>query len=230
MIKCPCCFSDLKVTHQDRYETLIEHVEEREPSIKDGYQCTNSNCKAYEMNAAWINDGDFWIKEVPVGMDYTEAEKEVEKASFTGRTLAVNSFADGYQRYTEERQRKELSLNLYWFIFKWTPVYQHIDDTNEWKRTHKWKRTIMKRKSEGRYIHFMTFWDIFFFELETYKTNYPKAIDDNESALEIMQNTINNKTIWGNEDRFWWTMARFIICWIIYPGKSKIIKRKLETL
>lgn len=224
MIKCPCCFSDLEITHQDRYETLMEHVEGHEPSMKDGYQCTNSQCKAYEMNGVWIEDGDFWIKEPPVGMDYMKAEEEIEKYSFTGRTLAVNSWADGYQRYTEDKKKKELTLNLYWFIFLWTPIYQRIDETNEWKNTSRWKRTIM-RKSGERYIHFMTFWDIFFFEMNVYKMNYPKAIAKEESALEIMQSTLNNTNIWGKrEDRFWWTLARFIVCWVVYPSKSRIIK------
>lgn len=225
MIKCPCCFADLEVTHQDRYETLIEHVECREPSMKDGYQCPNSHCKAYEMNGVWIEDGDFWIKEPPAGMDYFEAEAEVEKHSLTGRALAVNSFADGYQRYTEERQKRELSLDLYWFIFKWTPLYNNIEGTNEWKRTGRWKRTIMRRESEGRYVHFMTFWDIFFFELEVYTTNYHRAIANDRNALEIMQSYIENKNMWGQkEDRFWWKLARFTIAWIIFPGKSRIIK------
>jgi hypothetical protein len=225
MIKCPCCLSDLEVTHQDRYETLIEHVEEREPSMKDGYQCPNSFCKAYEMNGVWIEEGDFWIKEPPALMNYIEAEEEVEKHSFTGTTFAVNSFADGYHRYNEDKKNREVSLNLWWFIFTWTPLYQNIEGTNEWKRTGKWKRTIMRRASEGRYIHFMTFWDIFFFELEVYKTNYSKAIAKDENALEIMQANIRNENIWGlKEDRFWWKLARFTVCWILFPNKSRIIK------
>lgn len=225
MIKCPCCFSDLEVTHQDRYETLMEHVEEREPSLKDGYQCTNSNCKAYEMNAVWIEEGDFWIKEPPAGMDYFKAEEEVEKSSFTGRTYAVNSWQDGYQRLTEERQKRELSLNLHWFIFKWTPLYNMIEGTNEWKRNGKWKRIIMRRESEGRYVHFMTFWNIFYFELEVYTTNYDRAIAKDQNALEIMQTFIKNENMWGKkEDRFWWKLARFTISWIIFPGRSRIIK------
>jgi hypothetical protein len=225
MIKCPCCLSDLEVTHQERYETLIEHVEEREPSLKKGYQCPNSFCKAYEMNGVWIEDGDFWIKEPPAGMNYTEAEEEVEKNSFTGTTYAVNSFAHGYHRYTEDKKNREFSLNFWWFIFTWTPLYTRIDGTNEWKRNGKWKRTIMRRATEGRYIHFMTFWDIFFFELEVYKTNYSRAIAGDENALEILQSNLRNENIWGlKEDRFWWKIARFTVCWIIFPGKSKLIK------
>lgn len=225
MIKCPCCLSDLVITHQDRYETLLEHVEDREPSMKDGYQCPDHSCKAYEMNGVWIEDGDFWIKEPPAGMNIFEAEEELEKYSFSGRTFAVNSWQDGYQRYTEEKQKKELSLDLWLFIFKWTPLYQQIHGTNEWKRTGKWKRTIMRRESDGRYVHFMTFWDIFFFELEVYKTNYSRAIAKDESALEIMQSNIKNENMWGKkEDRFWWKLARFVVCWVIFPNKSRIIK------
>lgn len=225
MIKCPCCLSDLIITHQDRYETLIEHVEEREPSIKDGYQCLNTCCKAYEMNGTWIEGGEFWIKEPPAGMNYFEAEEEVERHSLSGRVDAMNSFSDGYERFKEDKSRRELSLDLWWFIFKWTPIYTKIDGIHEWKRTGKWKRTIMRRASEGRYVHFMTFWDIFFFELEVYKTNYSKAIAKDENALEIMQSNIRNENMWGvKEDRFWWNFARFTVCWILFPHRSSIIK------
>lgn len=225
MIKCPCCFSDLVVTHREMYETLIEHVEERGVSMKDGYQCPNTHCKAYEMNGVWIEEGEFWIKEPPAGMNYMEAEEEVVKYSFTGAKYAVNSFANGYSRYSEDKQKGEQSLNLWWFIFKWTPLYMKIEGTHEWKRTGKWKRTIMRRASEGRYVHFMTFWDIFFFELMVYKTNCPKAIAKDEKALEIMQSIIRKENTWGlKEDRFWWILARFTVCWILFPHTSMIIK------
>lgn len=225
MIKCPCCFSDLEITHQDRYETLMEHVEEREPSMKDGYQCPNSFCKAYEMNGVWIEDGDFWIKEPPAGMNFIEAEEEVEKHSMTGRTYAINSWQDGYERYRTDQEKRKIVLNLFFFIFELTPRYERIEGINEWKRTGRWKRTIMRRESEGRYVHFMTFWDIFFFELDVYKTNYTRALAKDPNALEIMQNSIKNENMWGKkEDRFWWKIARFVVCWVIFPGKSRIIK------
>jgi len=225
MIKCPCCFCDLVITHQDRYETLAEHVDETEPSLKDGYQCPNSSCKAHEMNAVWIEEGDFWIKEPPAGMDLYKAREEVENHSMTERIYAVNSWQDGYERYRKDQEKRKITLNLFFFIFELAPRYKKIENACEWKRTGEWKRTIMRRATEGRYIHFMTFWDIFFFELEVYKTNYSKAIAKDQNALEILQASINNENLWGTkDDRFWWKLARFTISWIIYPGKSRIIK------
>ena len=59
-IKCPCCDSVLVVTHQERYQDLSEHVSNpnRQPSMKDGYQCPNTDCIANICDVAWIEDGD----------------------------------------------------------------------------------------------------------------------------------------------------------------------------
>jgi hypothetical protein len=223
MIKCPCCLSDLKVTHQDKYETLIEHVEEREPSMKDGYQCLNSKCKAYEMNGVWIESGDFWIKEPPAGMNYEEAEEEVERHSMTGRVPAINSWQDGYEIYRADQQRRKITFNLWLFIFEWIPRYKKIEGINSWKRTDEWKRTIMMRR-EGRYIHFMTFWDIYYFLLDEYKNSIQGALQGKKEGIESIRMMANNVDFFGKKDnRFWWTIARYFICWVWNRKMTKMI-------
>lgn len=223
-LKCPCCLSDLKVTHQDRYETLIEHVEERKPSLKDGYQCPNEKCAAYEYNGVWIEDGDFWIKEPPAGTSYEVAEKQIECHSLTGRTFAVNSWQDGYERYREDQKRRTVSLDLFWFIFQFVPLYKKLDGINEWKRTGQWRRTIMRRVDQGRYVHFMTFWDIFFSELKEYRDNYHDALCMKEEAVASIQRMANNLTVWGKPEKgLLKKISRYVICWILYRDRTKIV-------
>lgn len=224
MIKCPCCLSDLVVTHQDRYETLTEHVECREPSLKDGYQCPNESCKAHVMGAAWIEEGEFWIKQPPAGMNFLEAEEEVERHSLTGRLDAINSFSDGYHRYREEMEKDTITLDLYWFIVQFVPRFKSIQGTYEWKRTGSWKRRIMRRVGHGRYIHFMTFWDIYYFELSNYKESIYKALEGSQSDAEVILKMAGNEDRWNKRDnRFWWKIARYFICWIYNRKATKTL-------
>jgi hypothetical protein len=228
-LKCPCCFSDLAVTHQGKYETLIEHVECREPDMKDGYQCPNSRCAAYEFNGVWIEDGDFWIKEPPAGMNHEEAEQQIENHSLTGRTYAVNSFSDGYERYRDEQAKSTVTLNLHWFILEFTPRFERIEGSNEWVKTGKWKRTIMRSVGDGRYVHFMTFWDIYYYELDNYKRNFIGLLEGDEEATADILKMIENEDMWGKkEKRFWWKIARYFICWVWNRGTSKKIKQYHE--
>ncbi len=225
MIKCPCCLSDLKVTHQDRYETLDEHVNDETPSLKDGYQCSNEKCTAYEYNGVWIEDGEFWIKEPPAGTSYEDAEKAIERGSLTGRTHAINSWQDGWERYREEQKKRTVSFNLFWFFVQFVPLYQKIEGIHEWRRTGKWRRTIMRRV-EGRYVHFMTFWDIYFSELREYRQNYHGALSMREECVEIIQSMANNLNFWGKKPEKGFLrrkIARYVVCWIIYRDRTKII-------
>lgn len=223
-LKCPCCLSNLEVTHQDRYETLTEHVEDRTPSLKNGYQCPNSKCAAYEYNGVWIEDGDFWIKEPPAGVSYEEAEKQIERHSLTGRVHAVNSWQDGYERYREEQKKMTVTLDLHWFIFQFVPGYRKVDEINEWKSTGKWRRTIMRRVEQGRYVHFMTFWDIYFSELKEYRNNYQEALNMNKEAVATIWRMANNLNIWGKPEKgFLRKISRYAICWIFYRNRTQII-------
>jgi hypothetical protein len=224
MIKCPCCLSDLVITHQDRYETLIEHVESREPSLKDGYQCLNERCAAYEYNGVWIKDGEFWIKEPPAGMNYLEAEKQIENHSLTGRIYAINSWQDGYERYREEQKKRTVILDFFWLIVHFTPRYTKIDEVNEWKSTGKWKRTIMRRIERGRYVHFMTFWDIYYFELDNYNSSLKGALSGSREDMADILKMSNNEDRWGKKDsRFWWKIAKYFICWVWNRKTTKMI-------
>jgi hypothetical protein len=208
---------------------LEEHVEEREPEMKDGYQCMNPVCKAHEMNATWIKDGDMYIKEPVAGMNWTEATNEVEKYSLTGRTEAVNSWASGYAIYREKQTKETIVLDLYWFIIKWIPRFSRIEhEVPIWKKDGTWSRTIMRRTKGGRYIHFMTLWDIFWFEYSDYTSKYNSilAYKDPETLKELVKKIDGqvDDYPWSHDNNFWWKSARWLVCNVIFFEKSKIIK------
>ena len=229
MIKCPCCLTDLQVTHKGKYETLEEHVEDREPSMKDGYQCMNTVCKAHEMNAVWLEDGEMYIKEPVAGMNWIEAEDEVKKYSLTGKVEAVNSWASGYATYRERQKKGTIKLDLFWFIIEWIPQFARIEHEYPiWEKTGKWKRTIMRRVTEGRYVHFMTFWDIFWFEYNDYTSKYNALLMYKEtSTLEDLLKKIyggDEDYPWSRNGSFWWKSSRWIVCHVILFDKTRIIK------
>jgi len=57
-MKCPVCKSELIVLEQKYLETLIEHVENIPPSLKDSYICSNSNCASHKFNIHWNEYGE----------------------------------------------------------------------------------------------------------------------------------------------------------------------------
>jgi hypothetical protein len=61
-MKCPCCKTDLIAVDEDNYESLIEHVECREPTKKIGYGCPNTSCDTHDA-IRWTDDGElYWIQ------------------------------------------------------------------------------------------------------------------------------------------------------------------------
>lgn len=61
-MKCPSCKSELVVKGQERLETLVEHVECIEPSLKDSYICSNSDCVTHEFGIRWNDNGEMYSK------------------------------------------------------------------------------------------------------------------------------------------------------------------------
>jgi hypothetical protein len=95
---CPCCDTELVVTHQERYQDLCEHISQpnAEPSMKDGYQCNNTECIANQCDVAWIEDGDYYIGKRPEGITYAQLDNALEQKYGVG--FAVNSWQFHYQR------------------------------------------------------------------------------------------------------------------------------------
>lgn len=59
-MKCSHCKSELIVKEQLRLESLIEHIECREASLKDAYSCSNKDCLLHQNNCVWDEEGEFY--------------------------------------------------------------------------------------------------------------------------------------------------------------------------
>jgi uncharacterized protein YbaR (Trm112 family) len=62
-MKCPVCKSELIVNGQERLETLMEHVDCREPSLKDSYICSMKECPTHKAGVRWNESGELYCKD-----------------------------------------------------------------------------------------------------------------------------------------------------------------------
>lgn len=115
-IYCPCCNSELVVTHRDRYEDLVDHVSNPNgtPSMKDGYQCIVESCSAHKLNATWLQDGELFMNP-PDGISWSQAHNTLESLSSNGTGYALNSFT----HYMEEGRAKVKKFTKSIKIFKY---------------------------------------------------------------------------------------------------------------
>lgn len=61
-MKCPYCKSELKIEGQKYLETLVEHVEDVEPSLKNSYICSNEDCITRIAKINWNDSGELYCK------------------------------------------------------------------------------------------------------------------------------------------------------------------------
>jgi hypothetical protein len=177
-LKCPCCETELVLTHQGRYQDLCEHVSQpnREPSLKDAYQCPNEYCVANNLNASWIEGGEIFINP-PEGIKWTVAHRTIEKTSVSGMYWALNSWQHHYEGGKKAIARYKFSINLYWYKFDFEPDHKGHKypieiqyQPNLWK----WKTQIWKRQTEPyvSWVGFIPFWTMVKFLIDKFNREY----------------------------------------------------------
>ena len=72
-MKCPCCKSELVITHQDRYESMGDGT-----YLRDGYQCLKESCVFNNFNVVWLSDGTIYTSPQN-GMSYYMQKTILEK-------------------------------------------------------------------------------------------------------------------------------------------------------
>lgn len=229
-IFCPVCQTELVVTHQERYQSLAEHVSDpnREPSMKNGYQCPDSSCASHIVGATWTNDGELFT-DTPDHLDYHEAQKFFKQACLDNIVTAIGSWQRGYDLTEKKRKKYTFSINLYWIILKIEPSYSQIFDEDDtikeslgyaMKEKYKWKFykinfTWFKRdKSNGYFTSFSPIWQIIKFKNDSFKRNYHKALQKDASSLTKVMKIYNDNAYYSNtqkEDRYWYLVANKIL-------------------
>lgn len=100
---CPICRTELETKRQLRLETLCEHVENVEPSLKDVYECPYIRCQGHRR-IFWSSDGEYY------------QESFSEKFDFVNNNDAP---FDSFQRQMNVEIYKHDEDYIFCTIFKW---------------------------------------------------------------------------------------------------------------
>jgi hypothetical protein len=209
-MQCPCCCTELVVTHRGRYEDLGEHVSNPNgtPSLKDGYQCPNEWCVCHSnnMNCTWIEDGEIYISQ-PSGFKWTVAHQVIKKMSVTGRYYAINSWNDDYEELRELEKIHTHNYNICGLTIKTTTIFYRSETG---KPVPKFFPKIEYIRN-GVYV--IPFWRMTTFQIKRFAQNYSKALEGKEYALNECHKIINGLSHFGNkkDDRFFSKLSSFLL-------------------
>ena len=140
-MKCPCCKSELVITHQDRYESMGEGA-----YLRDGYQCLKESCVFNHFNVVWLSDGTIYTSPQN-GMSYYMQKTILEKFVENKNLHPIGSWNYFYaqKRHIEKSETKKIEIGNY--MLEIIPDFKHPKNENEpyRKRIFKifkfWKRT-----------------------------------------------------------------------------------------
>jgi hypothetical protein len=226
-LKCPCCETELVLTHQGRYQDLCEHVSQpnREPSLKDAYQCPNEYCVANNLNASWIEGGEIFINP-PKGIKWTVAHRTIEKASVSGMYWALNSWQHHYEGGKKAIARYKFSINLYWYKFDFEPKdkgHKYPTEIQYQPNLWKWKTQIWKREKNGAsYVGVIPFWRMVKFSIGKFNSEYALWKENgNKNSLKECFNGAMGIAPWGAIDTRFYTKFTKVWLQVFKPNKVK---------
>lgn len=220
-LQCPCCCTELVVTHRDRYQNLGEHVSNPngEPSLKEGYQCPNEWCVCHKsnLNCTWIDDGEIYISP-PGEFKRTIAHQVIKKMSSTGRYYALNSWNDDYEELKELEVINTRRFRIGNFVIK---------STTEFYRS-KFGRPAPRFFPRIEYIYngvyVIPFWRMTTFQIKRFAKNYSSALKGEEHALKECYKIANGISHFGKnkDDRFFSKLTSILLRTFFPLGCKKI--------
>jgi len=232
-IKCPCCLNVLEVTHQDRYQDLSEHVSNPNglPSLKDGYQCPDTECIANKCDVVWIEDGDYFLGKRPDNITRSELINALEKRY--GIADAVDSWNFHYNLGKEAIKKKTRKLNLYWYKFVFSPKekgwnyeVEERHQPNLWK----WRVEIWKRTCDYTYTNVIPFWRMTAFCLRQFKNAYQNWKEtESKTSLKAAYCTAHSLEEWGmSPDKRFFSRLAGLIIQVFYPNRVKELNSAIK--
>ena len=225
---CPCCETEIVVTHSGPYEDLGEHVSNPNgtPSMKQGYQCPNEWCVANNLGAVWINDGGLYMPNVPDQIKWTSAHRIIEKFSVTGLQFALNSWQNYYElgkKAVDDNTRKIHIGRLKIHIIPKTKGSKYPDDQQYMPKLFGWHLEYWKKNDHG-YIHVSPDWGMVKFCINQFLRDYRNAIGGNTHSIQKCLNEIECYTSWGHkDDRRYAKITSFILRTVFY-AKTAVIR------
>jgi hypothetical protein len=231
-IFCPICKSKLEVTHQGRYQDRCEHVSQpnREPSLKDGYQCTNlAWCKATVYNFTWISDGEYYINP-PDGISYSEASKALKELSTSGLEYALNSWNHHYElgKKAIEARKKVIKIGKYKIdIEPKERGYDYPVETQYQPRRFGWKFQYWKETRDGCYTSITPTYRMVKYYFRQFNQHYRNILHNAEKNKNSIKGAMEiiDCIHWGRpDDRGFARISSFLIR-VLYYNRVKKIRR-----
>jgi hypothetical protein len=231
---CPFCLDELRVTHQERYQDLSEHVSNPngKPSLKDGYECLNKECLAFGTHA-WIEDGEVFSSR-PQSLDWKEWERLRKVTASSENFHSIGSWNYYYQRSKDAIKKKTVTIDLKWYKLNIYPKEHGWEYPIEKRHMpHPWKRKleIWKKSSDYGYTHVIPFWRMTSFSLREFRSCYKvwkeqKTLD----ALESAYSAATGIDRWGNkDDRFYKRLTTLIIFVFMNRKRREIVLGKKSS-
>jgi hypothetical protein len=226
---CPCCDSVLAVTHQERYQDLCEHVSQPNatPSMKDGYQCPNSECIANQCDVAWIEDGEYYTGQRPEGISYTQLNKALEQKH--GIAFAVNSWNYHYHLGKNAIKARTKTIHFWKYRVVIEPKEKGHDypvEVQYQPRRFGWKFEWWKQGSEpGCWQHLTPIYRMVSYYLRSFNSAYNSALYNPQANRMQIKNALEYAMgyQWGQKDkRSFARISSFIIRWFM-PAKVAVI-------
>ena len=227
-LHCPFCKGELVVTHQDRYQDLLEHASDpnRTPSMKDGYDCLNEECLAFGTHT-WIEDGDYYSRR-PEDIKYREWDELRKSQSGTDEYFAIGSWQYHYHIGKAAIKKASFRINLYWYKLEFEPKekgWDYPEEIQYMPNLWRWKMSIWKKSSDYGYTNLVPFHRMVGFWIRQFKTAYANWSETgNKHSLEEAYRYAMGYS-WGNhpDERLFAKAAKWIIRNLYSKKSSQII-------
>ena len=190
-MNCPCCKSKLHVTHQDHYQDLGEHVSQpnRQPSLKDGYECLNSDCIAHKYSVTWIEDGEYFY-DIQKDISYRQLKTELEAASGSKNLYAIGSWNYYYNKGLEgiKRYAKIFNVGKYRIEIEPKPKGYNYEVEEQYEpNLFNWKIAIWKYTDSEKCS--MTIWNPFWknvkYDINRFNENFDRWIETKKDSYRV---------------------------------------------
>lgn len=231
---CPCCDTKLEITHQDRYQDLCEHVSQpnREPSLKNGYQCPNQECIAHQCDVAWIEDGEYYTGKRPEGITYTQLSDALKEKH--GTAFAVNSWNYHYELGKNAIKARTKEFRFWNYRIVISPKekgHKFPVEVQYQPRLFGWKFEWWKKGSEeGCWQHLTPTHRMVSHYIRSFKSSYDSAIYNPEKNRNQIKEALEYATgyRWGSVDeRSFAQISKFIIQ-VFMPSRVKTLIQLAE--
>jgi hypothetical protein len=227
-MRCPCCEKPLEVTHRERHQDLSEHVSSpnRDPSMKNGYQCMNEYFIANNLRCTWIDDGEIYI-DPPKCINWSVAHRTIEKSSVSGMYYALDSWMHYYESGKNEIKRRTKVINAFNYRVEIEPKakgWKYPEDQRYHPSLFRYNFRFWKKTGEHSYSLIVPVLRMIRFTIKEFNNSYKRVIEHNddrslEKCFEYLFGKVTTNPL---PEKRYMKISRLILS-IFYQEKKKNI-------